>query len=221
MKIYSLQQIVDIARSDSPWFKKLYKDVPKEVKDVSELPLTDLDEYWTANTINNNEIVTNNNYHGHIFKSGGTSGNPKFSIFSNEEWKTFCGVFGESIGNKLVFNEKIANVFYCGDLYCSFLFIRDSLAMSGVPIAQFPISGATDEDLILKTINDFQISTIVGVPTTIIGILNYYKNNKDLFPQINVKKILFGGEPFFDDQRKGLDSIFPGIEIVCLINHDE
>src|SRR5882757_3018360 len=129
MKIYALSEIVAQAREKSPYYKKLYENIgnPKNVK-LSDLPVIDQGEFWNANTIRDNQLLTGPMEDGIVFKSGGTTGQPKFSIFTREEWNTFTDVFGEGMGHTgLVKGDRLANLFYAGELYASFTFIMKSV----------------------------------------------------------------------------------------------
>ncbi len=78
MKIYPLESIVSIARSLSPYYKELYADLPETGWKLSDLPLVDQKKFWEYNTVDNNRLLTGEMSDGIIFKSGGTTGNPKF-----------------------------------------------------------------------------------------------------------------------------------------------
>jgi phenylacetate-CoA ligase len=96
MKTYSLNELVDIARKHSPYYKNLYKDVGT-FTDLSQLPILDSAAFWKANTIKDNQVLTGPQTSGIVFKSGGTTGSPKFSFFSLEEWELFTHAFGEGM----------------------------------------------------------------------------------------------------------------------------
>jgi len=69
---------------------------------------------------------------GTAFKSAGTTGKPKFSIYRASEWDSLCEGFGRGMAaGGLRPGERLANLFYAGDLYASFLFITHSLERCG------------------------------------------------------------------------------------------
>jgi len=215
MKIYALSEIVACAKDKSPYYRKLYKHIadPSRVK-LSDLPVIDQGDFWNANTIRNNQLLTGPMEDGIVFKSGGTTGQPKFSIFTREEWDTFTAVFGEGMGHTgLVKGDRIANLFYAGELYASFNFIMKSVEACPIPTVQFGISGAAAPAVIIKTIDDFDINVIGGLPTTILNVAEHYAQEPENFPNIKVEKILFGGESMYPDQRNRLQAIFPGVKI--------
>jgi phenylacetate-CoA ligase len=215
MKIYALSEIVTRAKEKSPYYRQLYKHVsdPSAVK-LADLPVIDQGEFWTANTIRDNQLLTAPMEDGIVFKSGGTTGQPKFSIFTREEWDTFTQVFGEGMGHiGITRGDRIANLFYAGELYASFNFIMKSIEACPIPAVQFGISGAAAAETILKTVDDFQINVLSGLPTTILVVAEHYAQEPAKFPNIKLEKIFFGGESMYPDQRKRLQAIFPGVKI--------
>lgn len=216
MRVYDLKELVQIARQKSPYYKRLYQGI-SGFEELSELPVVDQAEFWEANTINNNRVVTASIDDGIVFKSGGTTGNPKFSVYSRDEWELFTKIFGDGLSKScLSEGDRIANLFYVGELYASFIFIMKSLELSPTRTLQFPISGSTKAELILTTACDFQVNVLAGLPTTLLNIAECYAQNKGSYPALKVNKILFGGESMYPDQRKRLDAIFPGVKIVSI-----
>ena len=209
MKTYSLNELVDIARKHSPYYKNLYKDVGT-FTDLSQLPILDSAAFWKANTIKDNQVLTGPQTSGIVFKSGGTTGSPKFSFFSLEEWELFTHAFGEGMRKGgLKPGEKIANMFYAGDLYASFMFISKSIEKSKSEVVHFPLSGGADFNHIIETMNSFEISTWAGVPTSMMKLSEYAQTNKLHAPT----KILFGGESMYEDQISFVKEVFPKVQI--------
>jgi phenylacetate-CoA ligase len=209
VKKYILKDILNYAYNFSPYYKKVLSN--SKLESLSDVPIINQEEFWKAN------ILTNNNPKGIVFKSGGSSGAPKFSYFTHEEWVTFTKYFGQGMGNGILeSNDRVANLFYVGDLYASFLFIKDSLQWidpDQCNITQFPIGGATDFNSILKTFEEFNINVICGVPSQILKLLEYYFENKTQFKKVNIQKILFGGEALYPDQETALKAIVPNVLI--------
>ena len=143
MKIYTLDHVVNTARRMSPFYAHLYRDLPAAGWNLEQLPVIDQKEFWDANTSGNNRLLTGRLNDGIVFKSGGTTGNPKFSVFTPEEWRSFTELFGQGLAaNGLKSGERVANIFYAGELYASFLFITFSVYHCPAGALQFPIAGA-------------------------------------------------------------------------------
>jgi len=209
MKSYSLGELVQHARTYSPFYKELYKNIGTFSK-VEQLPVLDSASFWKANSIDDNQVLTAQQKDGIVFKSGGTTGNPKFSFFGLDEWEVFTRAFGEGMRKGgLETGERVANLFYAGDLYASFMFISKSIEKSNSNIVHYPLSGGAEFDHIIETMNSFQITTWAGVPTTMMKLTEYAQDNQLHAP----KKILFGGESMYQDQIDFIESVFPHVHI--------
>ncbi len=212
MKTYPLETIISIARTLSPYYKNLYEKVPESGWKISDLPPVDQTAFWVHNTVEDNRLLTGEMSDGIIFKSGGTTGKPKFSVYSREEWETMTGTFGYHLAESgLEKGDRVANLFYAGELYSSFLFLHDSLELCPVEVMIFPISGAAPIEFMVKEFIDFRINTLVGVPTQLISLAEYIKNES--VEGVKIKKVYFGGESMYQDQRELIKEVFPGIRI--------
>lgn len=206
---WTLKEIVESARADSPFYRELYKNC--QFSKLSDLPVVDQNAFWKST------VVTKEHPDGIVFKSGGSTGAPKFSYFTSLEWQSFTNAFGWGMSRGILDNgDRIANLFYVGDLYASFLFIKDSLQWIPVEeksLTQFPVAGATDPKQILKTLEEFNINVIAGVPSAILTLLELYQKEKTHYPNVRLEKLLFGGEALYPDQYKAFKEIFPDIKI--------
>lgn len=210
--VYSLSEIIANARGRSPFYRDLYASVPPGETRLERYPIIDQGAFWSANAFSDNRLLTEPLEGALIFKSGGTSGNPKFSAFSHDEWSTFTTIFGSGMNLAAsVTGDRIANLFYAGELYASFLFIHDSIELSKSKAANFPISGSTSFESILKTCKDYRINTLAGVPTTLLGLVRYCENTNTRLPEI--RKLIFGGESIYTDQRDYIRRVFPDVSI--------
>ncbi|TNF28146.1 MAG: phenylacetate--CoA ligase family protein [Deltaproteobacteria bacterium] len=207
--IYSLKDIVQNAFEKSPYYRNLYEGC--DLSNFESLPLINQEDFWKANTYHDNKLLTGPITNGVVFKSGGTTGNPKFSAFTKTEWETFTHEFGDGMAfNGLKEGDRVGNLFYSGDLYASFLFITKSLELCPVPCTHFPMTGAMEMSEVVKTIEEYNINVLAGVPTSFINLSQYlFENNKTL----KLDTVLFGGESLYEDQIGILSKAFPGAKI--------
>lgn len=209
MKKYELKEILNHAYNFSPYYKRLLKD--SKLNDLSDVPVINQEEFWKS------DILTSKDPKGIVFKSGGSSGAPKYSYFTHEEWISFTQYFGKGMSEGILEDgDRVANLFYVGDLYASFLFIKDSLQWidpNTTAISQYPIAGNTDFKQILSIIEEFQINVICGVPSQILKLLELYDQDRTLYKNLKLKKVLFGGEALYPDQEVALKEIFPHLII--------
>ena len=141
---------------------------------------------------------------GYFFSSGGTTGEPKFSFYSNQEL--------EVTAKMLAYNFKIqgldegmvcANLFYPGNLWSSFLAVDK--ALQKLNVIQLPIGGAAQPDLIFNYLEQFNAEVILGIPTLLIEIAELaLKKNSNYAPKL----IFFAGEHLSPAARDFLNSVW-------------
>lgn len=217
-KIYTLSEIVGHAAENSAYYRDLYSGVefPKNFgpEELGRLPPVDQNNFWQANRLDKNQVLTASKYDGIVFKSGGTTGSPKYSYFTRQEWDTFTTLFGEGmVAGGLARGERVANLFYGGGMYASFLFIHGALRQASNGAIELPISGGGEPEEILNLLEELSVTTLAAVPTLLMSIAGKYHDSPQRWPKLKIKKLLFGGESVFDDQREFLSSSFPGVTI--------
>ncbi len=210
MNIYPLPELIDYVRKHSPFYRDLYAKVKGH--ELRNLPLVPQVEFWKQNSWRGNRVLTGRPEGGVLFKSGGTTGEPKFSVFTQDEWDSFTEAFGAGMAKGgLSPGERVGNIFYVGDLYASFLFIMKSMENAPVSALHFPISGALSPEAILKVVAEYELTTLAGVPTSLLQLASHLRGNGKTCPSI--KKILFGGESMYPDQRAEFASVMPGVRV--------
>ena len=207
MKYFEPMELARLCAEKSPYYKNLYKEIDLNSASFQELPLVDQETFWEANKWNDNQLLTGKAQNGIVFKSGGTTGNPKMSVFSNEEWQEFTRLFGVGMADiNLDEGDRVGNLFYSGQLYASFVFIMESLEKSPKGVLHFPLAGSCPLDELVKDIVEYDINVLAGVPTTFMNLAALVlEENIDL----PLSKILYGGEALFDDQKAFLQKAFP------------
>ena len=147
---HALGELLAFVRAHSPFYKDFYAAVPPGSTWLTDYPVLDSQRFWAANTVQDNQVFTAPVTEGITFKSGGTTGQPKYSVFTHAEWRSFTDAFGQGMRRAgLQPGDRIGNLFYAGKLYASFLFIARSIEAADVGIC-YPIAG-DDLDEILAT----------------------------------------------------------------------
>ena len=212
-QLYSLSEVVDHARTYSPYYRHVYRDVPQSGWNLEGLPVIDSADFWNNKQTNGeNTVLTTATREGIVFKSGGTTGAPKHSVFSRNEWATMCHALGVHLQQAgLEDGDRAANLFYGGSLYASFLFVYHALMDTPARIMQYPLSGAADQELTIETIREFDINVLLGLPTTLLPLFEGLKEKgRD---SIHIDRIFYAGETMYSDQRSRVEELFPGIRI--------
>ncbi|MFE5536220.1 phenylacetate--CoA ligase family protein [Streptomyces sp. NPDC056492] len=208
MPVQQFSDLVRFARDRSPFYAELYADLPPHVSRITDVPVVDQDAFWAANTLRDNRVLTAPLGEAVAFKTGGTTGTPRFSCYTREEWSEFVTAFGSGMVDAgLRPGHRVADLFYAGELYASFLFILDSLAHAPVANVRLPIGGGAPIDSTLTTIEDFAADVLAGTPTTLCRLAEHLTSAGRRLP--GVEFLFFGGEALFEDQRRLLAAAFP------------
>lgn len=205
-KTYTLEEIITYARENSEYYKNLYKDLPKNVT-LTDLPLINQDDFWKSCDKFGGTVATRAHEDGQIFKSGGTTGDPKYSLYTAEEWQTMCECSGAVLAKGGLKNgTKIANLFYAGGLYASFLYTYSMLYFAPAKTLMYNLSGNISIEEMVKTIYEHKIDCIAGLPSMITKIVSYITEHK--LTGFAVDTIYFAGETLYKDQRDKISKAF-------------
>ncbi|MEV0411374.1 AMP-binding protein [Streptomyces sp. NPDC050448] len=208
MPVQQFSDLVRFARDCSPFYADLYADLPPHVSRITDLPVVDQDAFWAANTLHGNRVLTAPLGEAVVFKTGGTTGTPRFSCYTREEWQEFVTAFGAGMVDAgLRPGHRVADLFYAGELYASFLFILDSLAHAPVANVRLPVGGGAPLESTVATLEDFAAHVVAGTPTTLCRLAEHLTSAGRQLP--GVELLFFGGEALFADQRRLLSAAFP------------
>ncbi len=205
-KTYSLDEIISYARKNSKYYADLYENIPENAP-LEKLPLIEQDHFWTHCDQNGGTVATRPQTDGQIFKSGGTTGDPKYSLYSAEEWQTMCECSGAVLSKGGLKNgTKIANLFYAGGLYASFLYTYSMLYFSPAKTIMYNLSGNVTIEEMVETIHKHRINCIAGLPSMLTKIVSYIEEHN--ITDFAVDTIYFAGETLYQDQRDKISSVF-------------
>lgn len=212
MPVQPLTELIRFVRRNSPFYAELYAGLPDRTTELTELPVVPQADFWLANSARDNRLLTAPLDEAVVFKSGGTTGSPKFSFYSREEWEEFTTAFGAGLLDAgLRPGHRVADLFYAGDLYASFTFILDSLHRSPVSNVRLPLGGAAPLESTVRTLEQFDVEVLAGTPTTLCALADHLTVSGRRLPQVEL--LLFGGEGLYQDQRPLLARAFPSARI--------
>lgn len=208
MPVQPLAELIRFVRRQSPFYAELYSGLPEHVVDLTQLPVVPQVAFWQANQPQDNRLLTAPLDEAVVFKSGGTTGSPKFSFYTREEWREFTAAFGAGLHDSgLRPGHRVADLFYTGDLYASFTFILDSLHRSPVANVRLPIGGAAPLESTVHTLDQFSVEVLAGTPTTLCALAEHLVSGGRQLPHVQL--LLFGGESLYQDQEPLLARAFP------------
>jgi phenylacetate-coenzyme A ligase PaaK-like adenylate-forming protein len=146
-----------------------------------------------------------------FFKSGGSSGVPKLSIYSWDDYRAQMraaadGLYAAGLDPA---RDRVMNLFFSGHLYGSFISFWSILEHLGV--TQFPMGGVDDLDEVARMIVEQRVDTLLGMPFYLTRL--FAEQGEMLRAYGGVKKIFFGGDHFNAVQRRRLQNEF-GVELI-------
>ncbi|WP_434631058.1 phenylacetate--CoA ligase family protein [Chromobacterium sp. CV08] len=203
-----LISLVEHARRHSPLYHELYRELPARGWRLSELPPVDPAAYWRdSRDLSRWPALTAAPVGGHVFKTGGSTGDGKLSVFSSDEWQAFVQTFASGLARQLRAGDRVANLFFAGDLYTSLLFTHDALSRSPVPVLEFPFTCHVDDDVLIDAIRVHRINVLAGVPAQLLRFAHYLDENALALSE--VETVLYAGESLFGEQIALLKQVFP------------
>jgi phenylacetate-CoA ligase len=212
---YSLEQLVPYLRKHSNFYREHLQHVPPETLTLKDLPLTSVANYWAVSSdLDRWPVLTAEVSDGVVFKTGGSTSDGKLSVYTVSEWQTLVSTFGDSVSCQLKNGDRIANLFFCGDLYASFVFIHDALAHVKRSICEFPFTGQVGMDVLADAIDRHRINVLVGVPAQLLQLAAYLKEQKRVLPGVDT--LLYGGESLFASQLDLLREVLPNVRIASI-----
>ncbi|AUH53707.1 AMP-dependent synthetase [Chromobacterium sp. ATCC 53434] len=203
-----LISLVEHARRHSPLYREHYRELPAQGWRLSDLPPVDPSAYWRdSRDLSRWPALTAPPLGGHVFKTGGSTGDGKLSVFSGDEWQAFVQTFAAGLARQLRPGDRVANLFFAGDLYTSLLFTHDALSRSPVPVLEFPFTCNVDDDVLVDAIHAHRINVLAGVPAQLLRFAHYLDENA--LTLSGVQTVLYAGESLFGEQIALLKQVFP------------
>ncbi|MGC5010498.1 hypothetical protein ACLQ2R_06995 [Streptosporangium sp. DT93] len=210
-----LQDLVDLARRNSPFYAELYRDVPEVVSDLTQLPIIDQKAFWAANTWPDNRLLTGPLTDAGVYTSGGTTGAPKFSPWTRTEHADSVTAFGAGMVRAgLRPGHKVANLFFAGELYGGFLYIENALHHAPVENVRLPVGGSTTNEYVADLITVFGVNVLAGPPMKLGAVAETVSARGQAADTVEL--LLFAGDLLFDDLRPQLNRAFPKAAIASL-----
>lgn len=160
------------------------------IENFSKLPLLDRETFFKHSPPDSNAILTREPRDAYVYASGGTTGTPKFSFYSNEEYVYVTDILTDIYRNAgLCEDDRVANLFIAGNLWTSFNVAGRALENLGC--LNLPVGGASDMDNIINYIKIFDVNAIVGLPSIIIALAEEIERRG---VRVRIEKVLYGGE---------------------------
>lgn len=190
---HAIRSLLD-ALKRSTYYGPLLEAAEKTSRIPSEqlgaLPLLDRDMFYRNSPPLSQAILTGPMTDAQVYASGGTTGEPKFALYSNEEYRIVTDILGfiySAAG--LEPDDVVGNLFLAGNLWTSFNVA--GRALENIGCLSMPIGGATGFDMMIKFLQAFGANAVVGLPSVIIKFAEEVQRTGS---KLRIRKILYGGE---------------------------
>ncbi|MYT31360.1 MULTISPECIES: acyl-CoA reductase [unclassified Streptomyces] len=145
------------------------------------------------------------------FRSGGTTGTPALSVFTCDDYDTQmrAAAHGLLAAGFDPAHDRAANLFFCGEMYGSFISFFSILERLGA--TQIPMAAGPDHEAIAEALVTDRVDTLFGMPSYLWQLL--HSQSERLRAYGGIRKIYYGGEHFTAEQRRILTDTF-GVEVI-------
>ncbi|MGH4033516.1 acyl-CoA reductase [Actinomycetota bacterium Odt1-20B] len=150
--------------------------------------------------------------HAHLyFRSGGTTGAPALSVFTNADYDTQmrAAAHGLLAAGFDPGRDRAANLFYCGGMYGGFISFFSILERLNA--TQIPIAAGTDHAAVAEALVAHRADTVFGMPSYLWQL--FHSQGELLRSYGGIRKVFYGGEHFTAEQRRILTARF-GVEVI-------
>ncbi|MCP4155779.1 MAG: hypothetical protein GY757_49090 [bacterium] len=192
-------QIVDFvneAIEKIPYYNKIRKGKP--VKTLEEMPFINGDIISAATPAGTGEFYRDDMICGYVFSSGGTTGNPKFTRYTYDEFDTICRLLAKGFTARgLQPGDMVANLFMAGNMWSSFMAVEK--ALETMEVIQLPVGGLAEPDMLLYYLQKFKPKAVCGIPTQ---LTTYAQMSAKKKLALEIPIVFYAGEHFNDSAKK-------------------
>ncbi|MDI6711588.1 MAG: AMP-binding protein [Bacillota bacterium] len=197
-----LTAILSLASRGSTFYReRIPFQVIHDFKDLESIPILTKEDLASNMPPVSDSMLTDKLYNASIYRSGGTTGKPKFTLYSNDEFEEFSNIFVRTYYSAgLRKDDKVANLFFCGDLYPSFIFVHKLIQKLGC--INFPVAGSTPPRQVIEYIRMFGINAVLGPTSYIVNLVKMLAAGN--LQNDGLNKVLYAGEPLYETDREFL-----------------
>ncbi|MFZ2960535.1 MAG: acyl-CoA reductase [Candidatus Ozemobacteraceae bacterium] len=175
----------------SPYYRPLIESATGSgLARLAQLPLLDRETFYRNSPPVSEAILTGPLADSYVYASGGTTGEPKYTFYRNDEYRVATdelALIYRTAG--ITPSDIVGNLFLAGNLWTSFNVA--GRALENIGCLNLPIGGASDFGNIIKYLQTFRATAIVGLPSIIVKLAEEVKR---LGVPLRIEKILYGGE---------------------------
>ncbi len=187
-----LNHVLQVARQRSPFYRERIAELPlQDLSGLSAIAILEPDLFRSHLPPYGEGLLTAPLGNSISFSSGGTTGKPKFVYRTMEETRRNARGIAKGLALGLFSaGDVVANLFFAGNMWASFISINMALEQIGAHI--LPIGGHIPMENIISFLKSFKVDGVVSIPSVLVGIAQYVEKNG--ITDLSIRKIGYGGE---------------------------
>ena len=203
-QLKKLRKIIFYAKEKSEFYRAQIPLVELNNLDrLSEIPILTGATLRREASKKNCSLLTSKRTNCYVFASGGTTGTSKYIYRTPQENEVNARYLAKGLKlSGLVEKDCVLNLLSAGDLWAGMIVFNKVLEKVGVTI--LPVGNSSNFEHIIKNIDFFKVTAILGIPTQIISLANYIQQQK---LKIAIPKIVTGGEHLYPSAKEYLKRI--------------
>ncbi len=208
-----LSELVEHARSRSPFYARHFKGVPRitALADFQKVPFLEKHHVLENTPPDSADLLTGKVQRGIFFASGGSTGQPKYVFYDQHEYDHTCRMLAYAMeAGGLGEKDIIANLFVAGNLWSSWLSVEK--AISYTKAISVPVGSNLPLENIVGYLHDFQATAVVGLPSFLVKLAEFAKANRGKY-NFPLKYIFYGGEYVGAEMVRFFEGVFPGVKV--------
>ncbi|MBI4860219.1 MAG: AMP-binding protein [Candidatus Riflebacteria bacterium] len=206
-----LSRLLTQAARGSPFYARRLAGADLASPDALErLGLLTKDDVWAHTPPVGTDLLTGPAEGAVVFASGGSTGQPKFSYYSNAEFDRVCAVLAQLLrAAGLARGDRVGNLFVAGGLWSSFIAVDQ--ALKKLDCLNLPIGGHSEFPLILDCLKTHGANVVIGLPSMLVELARHARGQK--VRDLRLEKLFYGGEHISDEMVEFFKSSL-GVRIV-------
>jgi len=208
-----LIELVGHARAKSPFYGRHFAKVGRIVtlEDFQKVPFLEKHNVLENTPPDSPGLLTSKVQRGIYFASGGSTGAPKYVFYDQHEYDHTCRMLAYALeAGGLGPSDVIANLFVAGNLWSSWLSVEKAIA--NTKAISVPVGSNLPLENIVKYLEDFKVTAIVGLPSFIVKLAEFVDAGKGRY-RLHIDKIFYGGEYVGSEMVKFFGRVFPGAAV--------
>ncbi len=197
-----LQELLAFARTRAPFYQaRMERRRFDAYVEFERLPFLERGDVYENTPPQGAGLLTGPLERSYVFASGGSTGRPKFSFYSYDEFAEVTSLLAEIYQVAgISSHDTVGNLFMAGNLWTSFIVANEALEKIGC--VTLPIAGNAEIELIIRYLQLFRPTALLGIPSIIIQLAEtVLARGLD----IRVRLVLYGGEHMSAEARRLLE----------------